>query len=287
VWGVGVNGALLGLILAGHAHLHLRAVSDLHELRPLLPGSDADFASLLVDVPNLSTPTRWLATIIGVSGGVAVATLDPNLRDLYGHTPRTDPRYIMFVLQNILFSTVGVRLFAAEVHMTRAYARLGGRVEVDLLDLSKLRLFARKGLRSVVVWVLISSAISLFWVLDSAAQANVALPVLVLGLVAAALVAPTLGVHRSVASAKAAELARVAEAIRVERAGALSPRRADSPPEDARLGNLIQYQAFVNSIREWLFDLSIVSRSLLLILLGTGSWLGGAVVERLLDVLVE
>ena len=103
----------------------------------------------------------------------------------------------------------------------------------------------------------------------------------------ACLVAPTLGVHRSVASAKAAELARVAEAIRGERAGALSPRRADAPPEDARLGNLIQYQAFVNSIREWPFDLSIVSRSLLLIMLGAGSWLGGALVERLLNALLE
>ena len=59
-------------------------------------------------------------------------------------------------------------------------------------------------------------------------------------------------------------------------------RPADAPPEDARLGNLIQYQEFVKSIREWPFDLSIATRSLLLIVLGAGSWLVGAGVERLL-----
>lgn len=106
-------------------------------------------------------------------------------------------------------------------------------------------------------------------------------------LVTVALVAPTVGIHRSIRVAKANELALLSVAIRTERASALAPRHADAPPEDARLGNLIQYQAFVKSIREWPFDLSIVARSFLLIVLGTGSWLGGAVVERLLNLLLD
>jgi len=65
------------------------------------------------------------------------------------------------------------------------------------------------------------------------------------------------------------------------------PWRRDAPPEDARLGNLIQYQEFVTSIREWPFDVSIVARSALLIVLGAGSWLGGAVVERLLGLALD
>ncbi len=279
--------ALLGLLLAGHAHLYLGAVSDLRRLRPLLPGGDADFERLTRDVPNLSPPTRRLVTIFGIVGGVAVATLDPNLRDLHGHLSRADPRYLIFILQNVLFGTLGFRLFAAEVHMTRAYARLGERIEVDLFDQSILFVFARKGLRSVVVWVLISSALSMFWVLDSAGQANVVIAILVLALVMVALIAPTRGVHLRIAAVKATELARVTEAIRSERAATLAPRYADRPPEDARLGNLIQYQEFVNSIREWPFDLSIVARSVLLIALGAGSWLGGAVVERLLGLALD
>jgi hypothetical protein len=147
--------------------------------------------------------------------------------------------------------------------------------------------FARKGLRSVVVWVLISSAFSMFWVLDSAGQTNVLFPIGVLVLVTAALVAPTRGVHKRIAAIKATELARVAEAIRAERAASLAPRAAGAPHEDARLGNLVQYHDFVKSIREWPFDVSIVARSVLLIVLGAGSWLGGAIVERLLGLVLD
>jgi hypothetical protein len=282
-----LDAALLWLLLAGHAHLYLGAVSDLHRLRPLLPEGDADFERLTREVPSLSQPTRTAVTLLGIVGGAAVATLDPNLRDIHSDLSPADPRYLVFLLQNVLFGTLGARLFAAEVHMTRAYARLGQRVEVDLFDTSGLLVFARKGLRSLVVWVLISSALSMFWVLDSAGRANVSLAIGVLTLMMVALVAPTRSVHLRIAAAKATERARVTETIRSERVATLAPRRADGPPEDARLGNLIQYQEFVKSIREWPFDLSIVARSVLLIALGAGSWLGGAVVERLLGLALD
>jgi hypothetical protein len=282
-----LDAALLGLLLAGHAHLYLGAVSDLRRLRPILPGGDAEFERLASEVPNLAPSTRTLVTIFGIVGGAAVATLDPNLRDLHSHLSRADPRYLIFILQNVLFGALGTRLFAAEVHMTRAYARLGERVEIDLFDQSILLVFARKGLRSVVVWVLISSALSMFWVLDSAGQTNVTLAIGLLALVTVALVAPTRSVHLRIAAAKATELARVTETIGSERVATLAPRCADGPPEDARLGNLIQYQEFVKSIREWPFDLSIVARSVLLIALGASSWLGGAVVERLLSLALD
>ncbi len=184
-----------------------------------------------------------------MSGGLAAATLDPNLNELYSDIALTDPRYLVYLAQNIVFGALVTRLFAIEVHLARSYTRLGERVEIDLLDLSKVLVFARKGLRSVVIWVLISSVFSIFWVLDSAGRVNIFLPVAVLVLVTAALVAPTLGIHRSIRVAKTNELALLAEAIRTERASALAPRPVDAPPEDARLGNLIQYQAFVKAIR--------------------------------------
>jgi hypothetical protein len=282
-----VDALLIALLLAGNAHLYLGAVSDLRRLRPVLPGDDAEFERLTRDVPNLSTPIRTGVTILGIVSGAAIATLDPALRDIHSHLSRADPRYLIFILQNVLFGALGARLSAAEIHMTRAYARLGERVEVDLFDQSILLVFARKGLRSVVVWVLISSALSMFWVLDSAGNANVALAIGLLAVVTVALVAPTRGVHLRIAAVKAIELARVTDAIRSERAATLAPRRADGPPEDARLGNLIQYQEFVKSIREWPFDLSIVARSVLLLALGAGSWLGGALVERLLGLALD
>jgi len=285
-WTVAVNGALFGVLLAGYAQLHLRAVSDVRALAPLLPGGEAEAERAAREVAELSPRARWGATIGGAAGGLAIATLDPTLRHFYGDVARSDPRYLLFVGQNVVFGVLGTLLFAAEVHMSRAYARLGERVAVDLLDLSKLRVFARKGLRSVVIWVLVSTTFSMFWVLDSAGRANVVLPFLLLVLVVMALVAPTWGAHRSIAAAKEAELAQVAEAIRRERDRALVPG-CDGAAQTGRLADWVAYQAFVRSIREWPFDLSIVSRSVLLIGLGAGSWLGGALVERLLDWLLD
>lgn len=286
-WSIVVNGVLIGVMLAGYAHLHRGALSDLQQLRPLLPHDDAAFAELVDQIPNLSARSRWIATLGGLAGGLAVATLDPTLRNLYQHISFTDPRYVFYLIQNMLFGALGTCLVAAEIHMTRGYARLGERVEVDLLDLSRLLVFARKGLRSIVVWVLASSAFSMFWVLDSAGQMNIVVPVLILALATMALVAPTLGVHHSISRAKASELAIVTDAIRAERGRTLAPRVGDATAEDARLGNLIQYQTFVKSVREWPFDLSIVARSVLLVVLGAGSWLGGAIVERLLTAALE
>ena len=154
-----VNGALLGLILAGAAQFYLGAISDLHQLRPMLPGSDEDFVRLTRDLPNLNQPLRWLLTIGGMCGGFAVAPLDPNLQEQYSHVAATDPRYIAYVAQNILFGALLTRLVATEVHLTRSYARLGERVEVDLLDLSKVLVFARKGLRSEPLFLLVCAGL--------------------------------------------------------------------------------------------------------------------------------
>jgi hypothetical protein len=284
---VTVNGALAGLLLAGRAQLYFTAIADLHQLRPTLSGGDEAFAHLVRNLPNLTRTARWWTTILGIIGGLAVATLDPSLVEFYRNFAPADPRFLTYLVANALFGALVSRLFATEVHLARAYNRLGERVEIDLLAQTHVLVFARKGLRSVVIWVLISSIFSIFWVLDSAGQANIALSMAVLGLATVAFVAPTLGVHRNIRNQKAQELAILAEAIRVERAAVLAPRRTGMPPEDARLGNLIQYQTFVKAIREWPFDLSIVSRSSLLIVLGAGSWLGGAVVERLLNLLLD
>ena len=286
-WTILVNAGLLGLVAGGQKSLSRGVVEDFKELQALLPASHAALEDLVRDATNLSCRVRWTVTVAGMLCGLFVATLDPILREFYRPFSLLDPRYVVFVSQNLIFATLLSRLFMTEIHMTRAYARLGAQVHVDLLEPSTLLVFGRKGLRSVILWVSISTLFSMFWVLDSAGQANVVLSVAVLGLATAALIAPTSGVRRSIALAKSEELTTVGAAIRRERDAALSRRSPGAPPDDSRLGNLLQYQSFVKSVREWPFDLSIVSRSSLFILLGAGSWFGGAIVERLVNHLLD
>ncbi len=54
-----------------------------------------------------------------------------------------------------------------------------------------------------------------------------------------------------------------------------------------RLADLIAYEARISSVREWPFDTSTVLRWALYMALGATSWLGGAVVERVLGVVLD
>jgi hypothetical protein len=103
-----------------------------------------------------------------------------------------------------------------------------------------------------------------------------------LGLSAAGLLLPVLGVRDRIRAAKQAELDAVRERLldaRAELRGAAG--------HDGRLADLLAWRAFVEGVREWPFDASALARFGLYLLIPLGSWLGGALVERVVDRLFE
>ena len=65
-------------------------------------------------------------------------------------------------------------------------------------------------------------------------------------------------------------------------------------PEEATASNpqpplpaLLAWEARVESIREWPFDTPTLVRFALFLLIPLGSWLGGAVVERVVDLVLD
>jgi hypothetical protein len=171
--------------------------------------------------------------------------------------------------------------------MTRAYARIGGElVSVDLLNLQPLAPFVRKGQRSVVLWVVLSMIFSAFWIEGSAGSANAIVPILLIGLLTAAFFLPVVGVHRTIRGAKRAELDRIRRELRGEREAMLRVREAGQTV-DAGLANLVAYRSLVESTREWPFDLPALARFALFAAIGAGSWVGGALVERLLGAALD
>ncbi len=281
------NGLLLALTLGGGVALRRGVGKDLRLLEPMLPVEDEVRARLERTLAHLPQALMSLAATVGAAAGLAVATLDPRLRDIHAQLSTLDPRYLLFVGQNVAVGLLIGRLAMTEVAITLGYRRLGERLRVDLLEVTPALAFSRKGLRSVIVWGLVSMAIATFWLLDSAGQVNAVLPVAVFALATIALIAPTMGARRSIVVAKTRELALIRDAIRFERAQILAPRGLVLPMPESRLAHLIQYDGFVRGVREWPFDLSTIWRSLLFILLGAGSWLGGALAERLLNVVLD
>ena len=54
-----------------------------------------------------------------------------------------------------------------------------------------------------------------------------------------------------------------------------------------RLPALLAYEARIERVREWPFDVPTLLRFLALALVAAGSWLGGALVERMLGVFLD
>jgi hypothetical protein len=174
------------------------------------------------------------------------------------------------------------------LHATLAYARrfsdLAGQLAtIDILDLQKLAPFARQGLRSALLWLVLISvfslnAVDLIWFATTAAIA------LVGG--TAALILPVSGIHVRLRQAKQAELERIHAAIRGDPeplAGSLIIGHGVS----LGLSDLLAYREFIESVREWPFDAPTMLRFALYLAIPLGSWLGGAFVERLLGAALD
>jgi hypothetical protein len=94
-------------------------------------------------------------------------------------------------------------------------------------------------------------------------------------------VLPVRGLHRRIRAAKEAELEHVRAAVARARQELL--KESGAIAEAARMPGLLGYEQRITSVPEWPLDAPQLGRFGLIVLIGLGSWLGGAVVEHLLD----
>jgi hypothetical protein len=103
---------------------------------------------------------------------------------------------------------------------------------------------------------------------------------------AAAFLLPVRGLRRQIRARKAEELARLREDIRRNRELAAEPG-TESAEAGARLPGLLAYEKRIESVREWPFDAPTLTRFFLYVAIPLGSWVGGALVERLLGAALD
>ncbi len=281
VWFDILYGVIFAYVPAAVAILRRGVARDLFELRPMLRCSDAEFRGILKSATCISA--RQLAIYCGISVPVLalMPLYDPGFFKA-GRPPLGDPLLQFVVLRHALLGWVGGYALASVIGTARTYKLVGRtQVNVDLLDTGPLHLFARQGMRTALAWILLSSLISLFW-LDHAGQTNGVIIGLVILLVTASLVYGVSGVHDSIRREKSAQLATLRERIRTEH-GVVIEEAGSRSSGGTQLAGLIAYHDLIERTPEWPFDASMVARLALFATLGLGSWLGGAVVERLLE----
>jgi hypothetical protein len=268
--------------------------------RALLRGSRANLEALraspafgpggldtaLRGLPEASRRGRALAGALGVLVVPLTALLvdrDPGLylRPGYWHLAQLWE----FGLGGLLGWNAG-RLAHAMRSEGQRLSELGRRLpRIDLLDPASLEPFARQGLLFALPGLILLSFLAFNLGDRGWIGAALVLGTATLAWTGAAAWLPLRGVHARMRRAKAEELARVHAAIRGD-ASALAESAIAGRGASAGLADLVAWRALVLAAPEWPLPPALRARFALYLALPLGSWLGGALAQRLLDALL-
>ena len=167
--------------------------------------------------------------------------------------------------------------------------KLARHVRVNLLQPQQLRPFGTVAVISTLAVIGIQAAFPIMFV-DSGLNAMAYIP----GLIPTTAVMLLLGalpvwpIHRRLAQAKALALGPINQRIdAVEGAGAVDPEdAADYGNRLTQLAPLLTYRQEIDQVSEWPFDLGVITRLGLYLIIPPLTWVGAALIERLVDDLV-
>jgi hypothetical protein len=180
---------------------------------------------------------------------------------------------------------VGV-LAHATLLRARRFAALGARLPaIDLLDLEPLAPFARQGTRSVLPLLVVAALFALNLVDEGFRWPLAILIPLQLVFAAVVLRVSVSGVRERLREAKRAAITRANTALRRELSAGLGEGGAEGRGA-LPVGDLLAWRHYVAGLPEWPFEAGALVRFGLYAAIPLGSWLGGALVERLIDAFI-
>lgn len=266
---------------AAYAYGVRGARRTVEEVRPWLRATGVDPAQLVATVGAFDPGRLRLAGAMGIAVSIAIPfwiDRDPSAWAFWRYP--VEP-----IFQRVLLLTIGWMggrfLYSVWLESRRLSQLSRDRVEVDLLDLRNFAPLTRQGLRYALLTVGVISilALNLF---DYEKRGIFSVVLVASGLVvasgAAALLLPLRGAHAAIIAAKRAELDWCDAELRRSRAAA---------PGAHTLADLVAWRALVAAVQEWPLDAPTLRRFALYLAIPLGSWLGGAFVGHVVDVILR
>lgn len=284
---------MLGCVSMMGVYVARGTFSDLEALRPVLRGGADTYAELRQQLIGFERRRLWIGGFLGFAFTCVLAEFAAKFWTQHILVGNWSLRALCaMVMAWAAWTTLGLESVYL-IDSTRLYSRIGERhVKVDLLDLGPLSPLTRHGLRIVLFLTILTAAgLSVAAVIRGSEFGAVRAPVIlvvcwIVLLASAAFVLPLRGLRRQIRARKAEELARVREDIRRSRELA-AESGPESGPAGAKLPGLLAYKHEIDSVREWPFDAPTLTRFFLYVAIPIGSWVGGALVERLLGAALD
>ncbi len=249
-------------------------------LEPILEGASALPRAIVFRQPG---EARWVA--VATLGALAGALVMIGSFGSFAETRASWDAHSNWALAMNLLLFAQMALLANEQLAADRYLdrEVTPRLRVPLLEIDRLAAYARHGLRNALYWFVGSSVASLLFLNWGFSWTMVAVLACTFALGTLAVWLPVRALHARIADAKREALGRVRGEIEAARHAAV----AGDGGAALRLPGLLAWETRVGRVPEWPFDVSTWLRFAALASLAVGSWLGGAVVERLLGVVVD
>ncbi len=275
-----VFAVIFGYVIACGSWIVRSVRRDLDALAPALSIDPAELAAERADIGNFTPSTLLAASAGGVAAGITInAAVNAVLPA--GSAALAD--WPWRLVRDVAIWLLAIRLVVVVIGISLRVSRLSERAaRVNLLDLRGLAPLARVGLRSALVFALAASMIVAMAGDEQTIAVTLATVAIVGAVGALTVLLPVRGAHRAIRAAKDAELLAVRAAIARTRDAALAGG-AVSADDAAKLGGLLAFEARIAGVSEWPFDVGTFVRFVVFVALPLGSWIAGALVERLVS----
>lgn len=273
---------ILAYILPIYAYISERTASALSQLAPHLDAADAQVTEWTRRIYH--KPVGWLVTVLGIgmAGGIAHNLLLLESPGALLDRATASPAVAATVVGTQVVWLVVTLVVAALMDNAQLLAAAARRCRVDLLHVGRLRPFATVAVISTLALIGAQAAFPIMFV-DETLSAAAYLPGLVATGLPMIMIAglPVWPVHRRIAEAKHRALGQVEARI------AELPEANPATPETLQaLAPLLTYRRELLDVPEWPFDLGVVTRFALYLIIPPLTWVGAALIENLVDTLL-
>jgi hypothetical protein len=267
---------ILGYVFACGSWIVRSVRRDLDSLAPALAIEPAALAAERAGIGFFS-PTALL--VAGAGGVAAGVTINAAVNAILPAGSAALEDWAWRFVRDVVIWMLAIRLIVVVIGSSLRVSRLSERTaRIDLLDLRGLAPLARIGLRSALAFAVAASMI-VAMAGDEQTLSVTLVSVAIVGAVGAlALLVPVRGAHRAIRAAKDAELRAVRAAIGTTRDAALVGG-AESADAATRLGGLLAFEARIQDVSEWPFNVGTLVRFVAFLALPLGSWIAAALVE--------